>query len=81
MKEQNEISWIIPLVKSIRYTSYQFYAKSEPAHGITIEQLFIKEILYILQWIKKKCIGNDNPNDVNLPEFLKNIPSPEDFSK
>lgn len=81
MQEQNEISWIIPLVKSIRYTSYQFYAKSEPAHGISVEQLLIKEILYILQWIKKKCIGNDSPNDVNLPEFLKNIPSPEEFSK
>ncbi len=81
MKEQNEISWTIPLVKSIRYTSYQFYAKSEPAYNISVEQLFIKEILYVLNWIKNKHIGRDNPDEVILPNSLKDIPKPDDFAK
>lgn len=74
MKESiDNSSRTIPLVKSIRYTSYQFYAKSEPAGGITTEQLFIKEILYILNWVKKRCRYED------LPSPMIDIPAPEDF--
>ncbi|MFA7673524.1 MAG: hypothetical protein WCY62_06690 [Clostridia bacterium] len=63
----------IPLVKSIRYESYQFHAFSEPAGGITVEQLFIKEILYILGWVKNRC------RETDLPQEMKDIPNPEDF--
>ncbi|HOD93743.1 MAG TPA: hypothetical protein PL054_07700, partial [Clostridia bacterium] len=80
MQNQNKITWTIPLVKSIRYTSYQFYAISEPAKGISIEHLFIKEILHILQWIKKKCTASDNPLDENLPDVLHGIPQPDEFA-
>ncbi|MFA5432484.1 MAG: hypothetical protein WC319_06375 [Candidatus Paceibacterota bacterium] len=63
----------IPLVKSIRYESYQFHAFSEPAGGITVEQLFIKETLYILGWIRSRC------RDTDLPQEMKDIPEPENF--
>jgi len=63
----------IPLVKSRRYESYQFHAFSEPAGGITVEQLFIKEILYILGWVRSRC------RDTDLPQEMKDIPNPEDF--
>lgn len=74
MKESiDNSSRTIPLVKSIRYTSYQFYARSEPAGGITSEELFKKEILYILNWVKKRCRYED------LPSPMIDIPAPEDF--
>ena len=34
----------IPLVKSIRYESFQFHAISEPNFGITVEQLFLLDV-------------------------------------
>lgn len=78
MQEHN-IRRTIPLPKNIRYTSFQFYAKSEPGQGISVEQLYIKQILYVLNWIQKRCLNKDNSNHADLPEFLQNIPKPEEY--
>ena len=64
----------IPLVKSKRYESFQFHAISEPANKtITAEELFKKEILYVLGWIKSRC------RDTDLPKEINELPKPEDY--
>lgn len=63
----------IPLVKSIRYESFQFHAISEPNFGITVEQLFLLEILHIYKWVINRC------RETDLPDAFKNITSLDDF--